>query len=312
MVNPENYHRLFFTGEKQEAGREALGIDLTQFAPAAHTHIPANIIGLDARISSVVGGLLIEGPGIDLSQDSITGAITIEASGGGSGGLEVRDEGTSIDAAAGFLDFVGAGVAASTVAGGVQVSIPGGAGLDVLDEGSTVLGALATLDFVGAGVTVTNAGGGVAAVSIPGAGGGFRGALVYHSTGQSISGTTDTVLTWDTAAYDTDGCWTISTPTRLTVPAGVSKVRVSASVSMAASGSTYFEIRKNATGAGAGAAFPGKAAQAISTTFNIDTQVATAVIDVTPGDWFDAKLYKTSGTATARAQHSWLSMEIVV
>lgn len=86
MVNPENYHRLFFTGEKQEAGREALGIDLTQFAPAAHTHIPANITGLDDHISSVVGGLLVEGTGIDLTQDSISGAITIAASGGGGGG----------------------------------------------------------------------------------------------------------------------------------------------------------------------------------------------------------------------------------
>lgn len=141
------------------------------YAPAGHDHTPGDITGLDDYLSSVVGGLLVEGPGIDLTQDSITGAITIEAT-GGSGALEVLDEGVSLDSVTGVIDFVGAGVTATTITGGVQVSIPGGGGLDVLDEGSTIGGAFATLDFVGAGVSVTDAGGGVAEVSIPGAGAG--------------------------------------------------------------------------------------------------------------------------------------------
>ena len=140
------------------------------FAAATHTHDPGDITGLDDYLSSVVGGLLVEGAGIDLTQDSITGAITIAATGGG-GGVAVRDEGSTLTAAAGFLDFVGAGVGATTVSGGVQVSIPGAAALGVRDEGTTLTAAAGFLDFVGAGVAATTVTGGVQ-VSVPGGGAG--------------------------------------------------------------------------------------------------------------------------------------------
>lgn len=149
------------------------------FAAATHTHDPGDITGLDDYLSSVVGGLLVEGAGIDLTQDSISGAITIEATGSG-GGVAVRDEGATLTASAGFLDFVGAGVAASTVSGGVQVSVPGATGLGVRDEGSTLTGAAGFLDFVGSGVTATTVSGGVQ-VSVPGGSGGESQANKAHT-----------------------------------------------------------------------------------------------------------------------------------
>lgn len=65
---------------------------------------------------------LAAGSGVTLTYDGQKQVITLATSGGG--GLEIRDEGASITGAAGFLDFVGDGVEATTVAGGVQVSIP--------------------------------------------------------------------------------------------------------------------------------------------------------------------------------------------
>ena len=90
--NPESWHPLFRREEQQAIAREDLGLgsaaveDTPAFAAAAHGHVPGDITGLDDYLSSVVGGLLVEGAGIDLTQDSITGAITIAASGGGGGG----------------------------------------------------------------------------------------------------------------------------------------------------------------------------------------------------------------------------------
>jgi len=90
--HPETWHRLFRRSEKQAAARDDLGLGSaavendTAFAADPHTHVPADITGLDDYLSSVVGGLLVEGTGIDLTQDSISGAITIAASGGGGGG----------------------------------------------------------------------------------------------------------------------------------------------------------------------------------------------------------------------------------
>lgn len=132
--NPESWHPLFRREEQQAIAREDLGLgsaaveDTPAFAAAAHGHVPGDITGLDDYLSSVVGGLLVEGSGIDLTQDSISGAITIAATGGGAGGVAVRDEGATLTGSAGFLDFVGAGVAATTVTGGVQVSVPGASG----------------------------------------------------------------------------------------------------------------------------------------------------------------------------------------
>jgi hypothetical protein len=55
----------------------------------------------------------------------------------------------------------------------------------------------------------------------------FRGALLRRSTDFSVGATgTYVAVSWQSAAYDSDGFWDAGQPTRLTVPAGVTKVRL--------------------------------------------------------------------------------------
>jgi hypothetical protein len=84
---------------------------------------------------------------------------------------EVQDEGTPILTAADAINFVGAGVTVTDVAGVATVTIPGGGGggsLDVEDEGISIDAAVVVMDFVGAGVTVTQTVAGEVEVNIPG------------------------------------------------------------------------------------------------------------------------------------------------
>jgi len=81
----------------------------------------------------------------------------------------------SVEPAALFIDFTGAGVTA-TASGtdGVRVEIPGGGGSDlsVEDEGTEVEAATSFIDFTGAGVTATASGTDGVRVEITGGGGG--------------------------------------------------------------------------------------------------------------------------------------------
>lgn len=88
------------------------------------------------------------------------------------GGVDVEDEGTPEATGATTLNFVGSGVSAADVGGGVvDITIPGAtSGVDIEDEGvSEATGAL-TLNFTGAGVAATDVGGGQVDIAVPGAG----------------------------------------------------------------------------------------------------------------------------------------------
>lgn len=94
-----------------------------------------------------------------------------------SGGVDVEDEGTPETSGATTLNFVGSGVTAADVGGGVvDITIPGAtSGIDVEDEGvSEATGAL-TLNFTGAGVSANDVGGGQVDITIPGSSGSYEG-----------------------------------------------------------------------------------------------------------------------------------------
>ena len=55
----------------------------------------------------------------------------------------------------------------------------------------------------------------------------FRGALAYNSGAQAITEGNDVDLTFDTQLYDTDDIWEgVTNPTRMTVPSGVSYIKL--------------------------------------------------------------------------------------
>ena len=71
----------------------------------------------------------------------------------------------------------------------------------------------------------------------------FRGALVRNSGNQSVDSSSGTDLSWDTEEYDTDSIHeSVTNPTRLTVPSGVTKVKLSGKMYLQAHTSGYCHL----------------------------------------------------------------------
>lgn len=233
-------------------------------------------------------------------------------SGGGGGGVTVEDEGTTV--AGGphtTFNFTGAGVVATNSGGGeVQVAIAGGgSGITLEDEGTTVTGGPhTTLNFTGAGVTVADAGSGEATVTIPGASlPSFRGAMAVKTANQSITGS-GAIVSWDAEDYDTDNIWTSGNPTRLTVPSGVTRVRLVACLRQGTNNQNVTgNFRKNGSDAFEGNGFG----------YNYNTtggvMIASPVLVVTSGDYFEAFFFPptTMNITGGSTPRSWFAMEVV-
>jgi len=118
-----------------------------------------------------------------------------------------------------------------------------------------------------------------------------RGALVRRASAQSIPNGVVTAVNWDTEDYDTDGIHDNATNNeRLTVPSGVSKVKLFAYqewaaytvghriMSLSKNGASYVVVDERTAGIGFGRG-----------------ALATPAMDVTPGDYFIARVYQSAG-----------------
>lgn len=140
----------------------------------------------------------------------------------------------------------------------------------------------------------------------------FRGArakFTADKTGLNLS--VGVVLSWDAADNDTDGFWSAGAPTRLTVPAGITKVRLHASVRMttgAAGGNQALYIQKNGS-----ALYPGSGSISYPSAFStLDAATPTAVVDVEEGDEFRVYYFVSSQTnETLDADNTFFSIEVV-
>lgn len=141
----------------------------------------------------------------------------------------------------------------------------------------------------------------------------FRGALVYKSANQSLSDDTTTVLTWNTETYDTDSIHdNVVSNSYLLVPAGVTRVRLSARVYFAsnATGRRSLNIYNDT------ASVVGQATENIPSpgAFSFPITLTTAVMTVTPGDSLAISAIQNSGGALnvlGGATSSWFAMEII-
>lgn len=138
----------------------------------------------------------------------------------------------------------------------------------------------------------------------------FKGALVKRSTGnQTISAGVYTAIQFAAEEYDTDNFHDNATNnTRLTIPSGVSRVRVSGSVkhSGAPAGTQITHIRKN------GSNFVGQPAIRLT---NCDVDVTMAitspVVNVVAGDYFELFVYAASGATIQTAAETYFGIEVV-
>jgi hypothetical protein len=129
-------------------------------------------------------------------------------------------------------------------------------------------------------------------------------AVVAKSASQSIGAAAFTAINWDVESADTDGFHSPTTnPSRLTVPAGVSLVRLSMSV-QPTKGSSGDQIAIAMTKNGA----------AVKGGFGKDRDTATcngvsAILAVSPGDYFETTVLLTSAGTVAANDATWAVIE---
>src|SRR5688572_2022027 len=127
----------------------------------------------------------------------------------------------------------------------------------------------------------------------------MQGALVFKTANQSIPNAAWTMAVWDDESingYDIGGFFNPSQPSRLTVPAGVSRVRIQAqSIWQKGNGTGLRQlvVKKN------GSFFPGDPIQngVANNVTTADIGAVSPILNVTPGDYFEVELYHTDGGA---------------
>ncbi len=116
------------------------------------------------------------------------------------------------------------------------------------------------------------------------------GVKVQHSADQTITNTTNTILNWDTEAYDTSTFHdNVTNNTRLTVPAD-GKYLIGCTLAWVAdsTGDRVLSLRKNGTDLLVGDALP-------ASNTNITTNSVTIIEDLSSSDYIEVRVYQSSG-----------------
>jgi len=143
----------------------------------------------------------------------------------------------------------------------------------------------------------------------------FRGCLVYLTTNFVLPSSAYTPLGFAEEEYDTDSIHsTVTNNSRLIVPAGVTRVRLTGNVIMAggSSGISQVNINKNGTNNFMGSA---EHRRALNTTVLPASNMSTPVLSVTAGNYFELVVLQTSGADTTAYggafTSTWFAMEII-
>lgn len=188
-------------------------------------------------------------------------------------------------------DLYGVGGGAGALGDLTDVSIAGPANGDVLQFDGTAWGAT--------GVGIFNR------ALLP-----FRGALLRRSTNFSVATTGVYVaVPWQSAAYDSDAFWDAGQPSRLTIPAGVTKVRIVGNIEWQTSPANQLvEVRKNGNSVLGGGSFIVRGDSGYS---NQMRNLSSAVLPVSAGDWFELAVYVGTAGELRGLERTWLAIEVV-
>jgi hypothetical protein len=128
-----------------------------------------------------------------------------------------------------------------------------------------------------------------------------------------------TTVTWTfntgTGSYDMNPAfWSAVNPTRLTIPPGVSQVRLQSQGIWGGSiaGSRLIGLLKNGA-AFLGSSFDQRAANPIAGNSTCGVNVSTPVLSVLPGDYFEVAVFQDSGAALNFGDPvlSWFALEVI-
>lgn len=131
-------------------------------------------------------------------------------------------------------------------------------------------------------------------------------ALVHKSANQSISASTNTALAFGSEVADTNSFHdTVTNNSRLTVPSGVTLVRVSGQARGEAAGQFFVFFTKN------GATARGLPAKDTDTAGNDHVNIISAPIVVTTGDYFELNVFAANATTVSAIDDVWFAIEEV-
>jgi hypothetical protein len=139
------------------------------------------------------------------------------------------------------------------------------------------------------------------------------GVTAVVTTAVSTASAVATTLNFDSAGPNTEAMWVVGSPSRITVPENVRRVKLSAQVTFtgSATGIRQVNILKNgALGySGRGSATVPTAGAGYSQAVNVET----GVLDVVAGDYFQLQCLQDSGGAlpiTVGGSWTWLSLDV--
>lgn len=141
---------------------------------------------------------------------------------------------------------------------------------------------------------------------------GGRGVLVALTSAVTIGNAAETMVTWPAPIYDDAGFWSSGAPTRLTVPSGVSRIKVSAQTTWdnQATGDRKFRVLRNGSQEG-----NGLPAMRLPTAGVVDVTVLNAsggIVAVTPGDYIQLAVLQDRGAnLDLRAVNTFMHIEVL-
>ena len=201
------------------------------------------------------------------------------------------------------LECVTSLVVGTTAAIGTNATVGGTLGVTGASTltGNTTVGG--TLGVTGA-TTVAN-------LSVSGTLGGklaFRGALAYIGASVPTINTSElTKVDFATEDYDTSAIHDNSTnPSRMTVPAGVTRIRLLCSIAFAVNGSgeRQVEFLKNNSSSYNGYTY-------LLGSYFPTVLVSSPVLTVIAGDYFEVQVWQSSGSPLNLGAASWFAMEVI-
>jgi uncharacterized protein YaiE (UPF0345 family) len=224
-------------------------------------------------------------------RNATNGGQDVRAKYAGSGAEVVIVPGATVLVQGNGGDLYGVGGGAGALGDLTDVSIAGAANGDVLQFDGTAWGAT--------GFGIFNR------ALLP-----FRGALLRRSTNFSVATTGAYVaVPWQSAEYDSDAFWDAGQPSRLTVPAGVTKVRIVGNIEWQTSPTSQLvEVRKNGNSVPGGGSFIVRGDSGYS---NQMRNLSSAVLPVSTGDWFELAVYVGAAGELRGLERTWLAIEVV-